>query len=217
MVRKPTPNDVALAAEDIAAWQEENLRRDARFSSFSGSVPLRIRPETMRFLWGIGLFGKSLEGGSLRSFTLLFKAMDQRVDDAMAAELVQWLEFTLTYCGLSWTRMRDIIQGCDAYSARRATANVRSFLASVRRFVHRAALAEGRAGHSSNPLTLFGYWRELTDLPQRLTPAQILGGLIATAIVAEAMPTLMLANVLEAIFCIIAKITDEENDAPESR
>ena len=127
-------------------------------------------------------------------------------------------EFTLGAENLTWEKQLCILQSIDEVTAEQSLDVIRRFILDLRRLVHRADTKTKKS--SSNPLSFFGnYERTLRDgfwkrTPQRITPAQMLGGWLATMIIARKVfdrsDLAKVLAVLEADSRIAPKITDQD-------
>ncbi len=169
-LRRATPTNVDLFADEFAAGV---------FTS----------PAVARFVWGVGLFGRPLAGGSLLPFSEAFRT----TLDADTSDEQDWAaERLVAASGLTWDRALATVEATDAAGADAAR---REFLAWVRWFrglYHAYLQGHGHRGRSSNPLTLFGCPPEqlhalCRSLPGRPTPAQLLAVLLVPFLVLEGL------------------------------
>jgi hypothetical protein len=153
-----------------------------------------------RYAAGVMAYGEPLEGGSLRG---VFKAAQLFGLVDLPPEFVKLFKpFGIhdsvdiaTYIGAAFGRCSGVLKTMfETASDRDAYYGVpvfMRFITRLRRGIHRASIAEGRA-FPSNPLTFFGRrQRELEQVfreikaPERTTPAQMLALLVGVAMVAN--------------------------------
>ena len=96
--------------------------------------------------------------------------------------------------GFSASVIRTMFSNLSSDDARPGALRFTSFVLPLRRFVHRAALAEGKKGQSTNPLSMFGQTqRELEKsfreggAPKRITPAQLLAAFVGIQILGDVL------------------------------
>jgi hypothetical protein len=166
-LRSPTPGSVDFVIQDIV--------EDAAIHS----------EELARFLWGIGMFGSPLRGGSLQP---LLDAFQTVYGTHVPYEACEEAERHIWSLGLTYERIVELVSTAEVEQAERARERFWETIAWLRRLQHSLLLAEGERGFSSNPLTLFGQSREAVQelcrsLPGRPTPAQLLGAWLALSLV----------------------------------
>jgi hypothetical protein len=87
--------------------------------------------------------------------------------------------------------------------AQEAAREVWSSVRMLRRKAHESIQVHGDPYRSSNPLTLFGEWGSpravefWTKAPGRMTPAQMLGALLAMHVIVVSFPEVLLHKLLE--------------------
>lgn len=146
-------------------------------------------PAVARFVWGMGLFGRPLPGGSLLPVSEAFRTT---LGAGIAGEQDRAAERLVVGSGLTWDRARALVETADAPQADAARQQL---LGSVRWFrgVYHVYLAQrGIRSQSSNPLTLFGCPPQqlhalCRSLPGRPTPAQLLAALLVPFLVLEGL------------------------------
>ena len=78
-----------------------------------------------------------------------------------------------------------------------------SMIQMLRGRIHQAMPEEERLKDSTNPLTLFGHWGSEKSaefwkrMPERITPAQMLGQFIAICVIVASLPLVLVARTLE--------------------
>ena len=198
-VRNPTPQSLAFSAAEAADAQRRHLLNRMGKPE---SDPMQVRETTMSFIWGLGLFGKPLPQGSLKTFEPLAHLFHPEASDDDVTTGINIFEEALKFAGLTWEDYETLVEQCDEACAKEAARDVWSTLLMLRRKVHESVRIHGDPLRSSNPLTLFGDWGspQATEFwksfPERITPAQMLGVLLATSIIAVSFPVVLLTKVL---------------------
>jgi hypothetical protein len=199
VLHKPAQADVSLSMEEIA--KEQRALVAARLPQVQAERMTETSHTTLRFILGHGLFGHPLEGGSLSRLVPFARAIN-RTDDETARAGIELTEQIFNDAKLSWKEMLAILDGIDDETARAAVPTVRRYFRDVRGTVHRATCNEGRPGHPSNPISIFGQSKEFMDkgywklAPERLTPSQFLGGVIGAGIVADVVLNRSFAGII---------------------
>jgi hypothetical protein len=179
------PGDVEFFAEDAAEAQRRRLA--ARVPEPQASE-MRVNPETMRFIWGLGLFGKPLAGGSLRSLLPAFKATNPGWSNEDAELGRMFAEQLFAGERLTFDKILALASEIDDEAAQAAVPYTKQHIKAWRSYIHRAAKEEGQPGYSTNPFTMCGNWAESRDsdfwekAPEGITPTQMLAGFIGTMI-----------------------------------
>jgi hypothetical protein len=199
-VRNPTPKSLEFSAAEAAERMRQNLLKR---TGKPEDDPMQIRETTMAFIWGQGLFGESLPQGSLRTFAPIFHFFFPEATEDEVRAGVTFFEETLKFTGLTWKNFEELIEFADDDVATEALRGLWWTVRMLRHGVHDAARAERRPEQSTNPLTLFGHWAQSGEfwkkLPERITPAQMLGGLIATCVIATCLPLVILAKLIDLL------------------
>ncbi len=143
--------------------------------------------EIGKFIFGMGIFGTPIEGGSLRPFWgLLEKYLAIRVPFSS-----EQFEQRMMNSALTWERMLHIVREANSEEAERARLIYLESVALFRRLICiDASYRETSALYRSNLLTLCGHnAKEIaTDLrttPKRITPGQLLATGLGLALVAD--------------------------------
>jgi hypothetical protein len=200
VVRNPTPSSLAFVAGEAADRQRRHLL--TRLGKPEDS-PLQVREATMGFIWGQGLFGAPLPQGSLRTFAPLFRGLYPELSEEDATLGVEFLEELFRFTGLTWKNYEELIEFADAAILVEAAERFWDTIRIFRARVHEGALAESRIAQSTNPLTFFGHWHETGDfwkkVPERITPAQVLGAYVAMCVVGACLPMVIGAKIIEML------------------
>ena len=143
------------------------------------------------------------ECAPVRLVPFLIEAWIIEISDEDAKRGVELLEEVLKFAGLTWKNYEELIDFADAAIIKSAVSQFWSTLRTLRARVHESALAHEPAGQVTNPLTLFGNWDKSEDfwqkMPERITPAQMLGALIGTCVIVDCLPLVLGAKVLEIL------------------
>jgi len=146
-------------------------------------IDVGISPATAAFVWGLLLDGKPARGGTIVPLIRqLSGALDPTcgpIDEAKAKEV----ERLLVELRVTRENLEDAAERAVAGTADRARRRLRWLFLLVRRLVHNSMKREGVGSRSSSPLGAFGippkeFANELRSFPGRLTPAQLLAGLL---------------------------------------
>lgn len=226
VMRKPNkPQAIAFLLDNIAEAQRDLFA--AKLPESRAAEISATSLKTLGFVFGMGLFGSPLDGGSLEQFIPIARALNQS-DDATTNELRYIVEAALSGEKMTWKKQMELLKEIDDDTAAEAVPGVRQFFHDIRRVVHKGACEEGRPEHSSNPLTLFGNWKRSRydgfwrRIPQRITPAQMLGSVIGVSVLAHVLlnrsPAGKILNLLAALE-ESASNTDStiESGAPDPR
>jgi len=152
-----------------------------------------LKPETALFIYGIGLYGKPFEKGSLKHiYNPLHSAVsrsDGESNEYRAAEL-ELIENTVADFGITWERAIEIVEQGNDEQARTALILLGQEIRTWRGWLHNSHLQCNIKGQSTNPLTLCGrslneLSKEFRSFPTRITPAQALALMIVPALVME--------------------------------
>jgi hypothetical protein len=146
-------------------------------------------PAVARFVWGMGLFGQPLPGGSLLPFSAAFRTT---LGADISDEQDRAAERLVAGSGLTWDRAVVLVEAADAAQADAARRQLLGWTRWFRGVYHAYLAQRGIHGQSSNPLTLFGcppaQLRALCrSLPGRPTPAQLLATLLVPFLALEGM------------------------------
>lgn len=162
----PAPKTMQTISEDIA----EDL---------SLTMPMT------RFIYGVGMYGEPLPGGSTAPLAAAM-ATTFGLEDTLAQ--MKMVEQLLSAFGLTWDQMIAMVQETDAKQAEQARQRFRH-----ERRVWREQLAQHHQAHdihgeSTNPLTMCGRINPaskdvLRDSPGRITAAQMLAGFFGVLLV----------------------------------
>jgi hypothetical protein len=215
-LHKPqSPADVQHALDDAAEAQRKRIIAHLGESEAS---EMRVNPETMAFIWGLGLYGTPLQGGSLRSLTPMFKALNPTWSDEAVEEGRALVEQTFAAEHLTFEKQLMIVNEIDDVTAQAAIPAAKEHIRAWRAVVHRAARDEGRPGHSTNLFTFCGKWKEASDsdfwsgLPQRMTPTQMLAAFVGTMVSGDVLFNRSFAG---QIFNVLEAIIDRASKEPE--
>jgi hypothetical protein len=209
-VRNPTPESLAFTAGDAADRQRRHLLNRLGKPE---TDPMQVRETTMGFIWGQGLFGKPLPQGSLETLGPLVQLFHPEAGEDEVKSGIGALEEILKFTGLTWKNFEELVGQCDEALAREAAREFWSMIRKVRRKVHESIRLHGDPYSSSNPLTLFGEWDTpravefWKRMPERMTPAQMLGASLANSVVIVSFPRV----VVEKMFAEM-----QAKDAPTS-
>jgi hypothetical protein len=200
--RDPTPKSLEFLAEDAANAQRRHLLRRLGKPE---TDRMQVRETTMSFIWGQGLFGAPLPQGSLRTFEPLLHLFHPEASDEEIRTGIGAVEEFLRITGLTWKDYEWLVEQCEEPWAQEAARDVWTTLRTLRAKVHESMRVHGSPYHSSNPLTLFGEWGSpraddfWKNMPERITPAQMLGQLLAMSIITTGYRPIMWAfDVMQA-------------------
>lgn len=152
-----------------------------------------LKPETALFVYGMGLYGKPFEKGSLRHiYNPLHSAVtgtDGESNEYRDAEL-ELIENTVADFGITWEHSIEIVEQATDEQARLALSLLCQEIRTWRGWLHNYNLQSNLKGQSTNPLTLCGrslneLSKEFRSFPTRITPAQALALILAPALVME--------------------------------
>ncbi|MGH7707084.1 MAG: hypothetical protein ACREM8_04640 [Vulcanimicrobiaceae bacterium] len=157
-----------------------------------------------RYAAGVLSIGEPLEGGSLQGIFHAAESVGLFHIPPIIYDILKPLGVTDSSSlweaigiNLAAAPMRVAFEALDDRAAHQALPGLFAFIRLVRSFVHRSAISEGRRGHATNPLSLFGrsqrnLERDFRDqrAPMRITPAQTLAFFIAINILAESISAL---------------------------
>ena len=94
----------------------------------------------------------------------------------------------------SESTFREMLKNLSDHDAKLALPAFFNFVRPIRRFVHRAAIAECQRNQSTNPLTLFGNTQRSLEqsfrdrgAPNRITPSQLLALFIGVVIIGDVL------------------------------
>ncbi len=164
------------------------------------------RSSTMAFVWGMGLFGEPLSGGSLESTAPLFRALYPTLNEDQALAHANVAEELMKFSGVTHKDMLELVDAADEDLAKAILPEFWTGIRQLRHMVHIAAIAEDRRGHATNPLSFFGYgkqahkedvWRKM--LPQRFTAAQILATYLGSHVLAACLLWVIMGKVFETL------------------
>jgi hypothetical protein len=162
----------------------------------------QISEPLARHVWGLGLFGKPLPGGSVRP---LFERLASTFDVAVDAGDITLVENRVVEAGLMWKDYEPIVLQADELTVEMARlafwSQVHLWRRMFVRFFRKASPTE-RRGFSTNLLGLFGMPQDefssyLRKQLRRPTLAQLIGCLFGGAIISchvlrqEIMSTLL--------------------------
>lgn len=208
------PADVSLVLEDASEMQRERLA--SRLAEPEASQ-IRVNPDTMGFVWGVGLFGQPVSGGTLQSLAPLVSYVDPTFSDGDAREGLRIVQQTMTDEGMTWDKRLAILKEMDEQQASRSMVALRFYIGSLRSALHKTARDNGSPGASTNPLTLYGHWEEAqaagywANIPGRVTPTQHLALTVGQSILANAMweqPFGPMLDVMQAISDTLSNSTE---------
>jgi hypothetical protein len=185
---------IHLQKSDIIRRRRKPSKADVEDAAHESS----LKPETALFIYGIGLYGKPFEKGSLKH---IYNPLRSAVSgtDAKSSEYsnieLELIENTVADLGITWERTIEIVEQANDEQARFALIMLSEEIRTWRGWLHNHCLQRNIKGQSTNPLTLCG--RSLNELskgfrsfPTRITPAQALALMIApTLIMVEAITT----------------------------
>lgn len=187
-VRNPTSKAMETLLPEVVERHHEHLIERIGPERAAG---VKTQPSTMAFAWGMGLFGKPLEGGSLISMEPLMRAMNPQWDAETTTASRELTEETFAALGLTWEKQISILESVDEAKAAAALPTLWRYIRDQRTFVHRLAVKDGKQKHCTNPLSIFGYFEQSKNdgfwdnMPERLTPAQALGAQIGIVVIAK--------------------------------
>ena len=154
-----------------------------------------------RYASGLAAIGEPLEGGSLKGVFRAAQALGLTEFPTWFVKLFAPLgihdsldlatRLSAPFGSLTKT-LRTLLENLTDQDAQRGVAGFVGFITRLRRGIHRAAIAEGRGGHPTNPLTFFGFTHRRLErefrtmkMPQRVTPAQWLALMIGISIISD--------------------------------
>jgi hypothetical protein len=169
-LRRANPEAVTFLADELAAASATNL-------------------QTFLFMWGVGLFGRPLEGGSLRHFFSVMQAALVLSEDLQTngpvEQVLPRVEHFILQSGFTWERLIVVAEDADTELADQARRRFLMELQKWRRRLRILASEDEIPLRSTNPLTLCGHWGEelaegLRSSPGRITSAQGLAAALGT-------------------------------------
>ncbi len=187
VIRQPTRQGLETVLPDAIERHHQHLINRIGPENAGG---VQTRSSTMGFAWGIGLFGKPLGGGSMKTLEPLMRAMNPDWDAETTTVGRELTEETFATLSLTWEKQLSIIESADEAIAATALPMFWRQIKNQRRFVREAALKDGKPGQCTNPLSMFGYFKQsLRDgfwekMPERLTPAQMLAAQVGMTLMA---------------------------------
>jgi hypothetical protein len=204
-LRKPEPRNVEFCLADIVEETD-------------------INPTTARFVYGVGLFGKPLAGGSLQhlfsTFHKVFASSSNDSDKRFLELMVSCVEHVTVGLGLSWQEMEKLVETADNTKANKARIILRQQFVELRRIQRVYNVQKDITGVSTNIRTFFGksekeLARLFRKLPQRVTTAQFLAFCLAPAFALELMAQQTSEALSEISPNIIALVESQGKSEPE--
>jgi hypothetical protein len=193
-IKKPEPKSIESTLDDILAGIKPKHRPKKR---------------TALFIWGLGFFGRPLKRGSLKLLAyavgklILGRKPEPRNPIVEQFEVAQQL---IAASGLDWKDIIGLIKNADSRQADLARRRFIGFLKEFRGWLHAEHNRLGLKRQSSNLLTWGG--RSTAELGEvfreqsvRLTPAQLLAGVMGITLVIDEMfkPDLLLELLMNLI------------------
>ena len=181
-LRNLDPKSVASIEDDILA--DSSLEQRG----------LLFQKKLARFVWGIGFFGKSLEGGTIRellnTISPIFTSRKDSFEKNGALYIRMGLiaEAMIQDLGLSWEQITQLVRIANGQIADSARLSFREHQRYLRGNFHAYFRNQSIRSQSTNLKTLFGRSKNelasvLRAIPQRITQAQLLASCLTPFIV----------------------------------
>lgn len=155
-----------------------------------------------RYATGMAAVGQPLEGGSLKgvfraaqaiglasfppSFVKLFAPLGIHDSVDLAATL------STSFSGGGHEMIKSLLENLSDRDAHDGVPAFIGYITRMRRGVHAAAIAEGKKGQPTSPLSCFGFTQRRLEreframkMPQRVTPAQWLALMIGVSVISD--------------------------------
>lgn len=187
---------IAVESSTIRRHLKQPCPENVQFIMEDVEPELGVRRETVLLTWGLGLFGKPIEGGTLQQ---LFRAVhwfavggEPNKSDEQDMVLA---EECMAQSGLTWDALVSAVEHANTEQVETARRTLREQCRTFRRWSRGYENREEGEKKSANSLNGLSQ-QELTELfrklPQRFTPAQFLAATMGLFLYIQTIPWLPL-------------------------